>query len=122
VPSAVKAAHNCLAYARSFDGIFGIDQPFGQRGKLGTAEFSLGVELIDKSYHPRLLFGGETFDFVDNLRRSHRGKLMRELQSIKRRCDSMSYGFCSAAFGTAVACQLTTCHLPSRFKNVPVFR
>ena len=35
---------------------------------------------------------------------------------------AFDYGAFSAGFGTTVACQLTTCHLPFRFKNVPELR
>ena len=59
-----------------------------QSGQLGTAELPLGIELIDETHDTRLFFGGETLDLVNDLRRSHRAKLIRGLE-ITKRCRSI---------------------------------
>ena len=38
------------------------------------------------------------------------------------RSERPRYSFASDSAGSLVACQATTCHLPSRFRKVPVFR
>lgn len=80
---AVKASHNCLANAGRFDRIFRVHQAFGQRGKLRATQLSLGIKLIDKAHDARLLFGGEAFDFVNDLRCGHRKRIRCDLERIK---------------------------------------
>ena len=41
-----------------------------------AGKFSLGVELIGKSNHARLIFRGETFDLLDDLLSGHAPMLM----------------------------------------------
>ena len=77
---AANIPHNRLANTRDFDWIFYIDHAFGQRGKLGAAELLHGIELMDEPRHARLFFGREASNFVNDLRRSHGTKLMRNLQ------------------------------------------
>ena len=65
------------------NGILGIDQTFRQSGELRPAEFPLGIKLIDEAHDPGLFFRREAFDFVNDLRRSHSGRLIRVPKSIK---------------------------------------
>ena len=65
-----------------------MDQAFGQGGKLGAAELSLGIELIDEPHHARLFFGREASNLVDDLRRGDGTKLMRDLSANEPGCDA----------------------------------
>ncbi|SRR6266496_144038 len=51
--------------------------------KLRAAELPFGIELINEAHNTGLFFRGETFDLVNDLRRSHRSRLIRLFEIIK---------------------------------------
>lgn len=78
---AVETADNRLANAGRFDWILFVDEALGQSGQLATAQFSLGITLVNQPDSGGLLFGRETFDFIDDLGGGH-CSIMRERSRI----------------------------------------
>jgi hypothetical protein len=67
----VEAADDLLANSCLFRWISGFDHAFRQTGQLVSGQLSLGVQLISKPNYAQLLLRIESFNFFDDLCRSH---------------------------------------------------